>query len=481
VTFGRGTTIELGIGRLRAIATAIVIVASLLAVVATSPPEAAVFDETHGRPFLLSPEHPDVRARFVVEASRAVFDDPGTIGLHLETVPHWSGLGSVPPAIPVEVDKIAGPPSRMQDGDGALVCGGDPACVGTYGVTFRWPSGLDRGTVRVEWGVSFSVSYDRAEAPPGAVVSVGLERGPDGHAPRRFFEDGYLPLGADAPIAVRRVWILSTAPMARSTELAFELDGPAPEDDGTRTVVTLSERGRTADPIAPSTSTPIEVPGRCRSGPCGFWFSLAFVLHAADNRDATVQSWGLTASAPVPHVAVRVERTSPPAVTGGTRLGGLRMRGDRTSDPYVVTVEITPEALPSAEVGDLAPVIRGRVFLRADPVTLVFPEHGRVETEVLFTWRPQPSPGSSPGVASFSSPRYGHNIAAGEYPITFVVPNSCRAGLPCELAMTVRFTTEMFEGGRIDLEPVVEVELGYPILGAVPAGASLDVAVEPIP
>jgi hypothetical protein len=462
-------------GRIRSIATAVVIAAALLGTLATTPPRATLGNSATGQPLLLGPGDPVARVRFTFEANAAAFDERESLGVRLHYEPFWSGIpGSSTPELLVDLVKLSGPALpewELSD----LGCGWTPRCVGAYEATFRWPAALAEGAVRVEWSVSGEISYDRAEPPAGAEASVRLEpRQGSPPAPVRVFESTF-PLGRDKPIVSQRVRVTLGEEVADRSALAIELDTPHVPTVEPGVLVVLLQDGRSPHRLFPSTSTSLDLPERCTAGPCSFSFSLVTNLRPPNNDHSGWVTWALTLPEPSAGIEVWVEGQQVPRISDSIALGAMDLVGQSRGDPITVSVRIPKAALPTQEIGDSAPVIQARLRLNVVADTLVFPEEGRLDAEIAFS----AAPPEASRVLTIRPSWYEESILATD-PVAFIVPNGCAAESPCEVSLMLTFTTagsgSSFEGGFVGLRPTVEVLLGYPIGGEVPEGADLVLA-----
>jgi hypothetical protein len=276
-------------GRTRSAAIAFMIAAGTFAVLATSPPSAEVRDTATGTPFVLTPNHPIVRAVYRFDATPQVFDDMDSFGVNVLHTEIWSGVDEPFPAIEVKGRKLAGPSlPGWTSADGG--CGALPRCVGTYEVTFAWPDGVRSGSVRVEWSVEGRAGYDASEPPEGARVSVVIESTSGVEAaPRRFFE-GSFPLTDEEPVITTDVRIESGRPMQRQVALAVEVDPLVLEWSGA--AIVLFQRSHNPVRLDSGTGTPLDVPARCVRAACAFKITLVASLLPARDRQGTPVTCG---------------------------------------------------------------------------------------------------------------------------------------------------------------------------------------------
>lgn len=464
---------------LRSLFTLLAAGVAVLGVIATTPPEATIGNTVEGQALSLSPDRPSATASFAFQANDAAFEEARRIGVHVHHRAFWSGTGGgPPPELPVEVRKVAGPELREWELTDRG-CGGTARCIGTYLLSFRWPLGLRAESVRVEWSVTAEISYDRSKPPAGAEARVRVEQPVDtGDAAVRFFEDHVL-LGTTNPIVLRRVDVRAPEGIPKRVQLALELERPRMDLFEPGVYVAMLEEGPSAKELLPSTSTPLDVPARCRRRSCSFSFSVLANLRPPYNHISGSIAWALTSTEPLPLVRVAAEERSIPTLSRTASLGPIHLEGESTTARARIRVRLSQAGLSAADLVGAPPVIQGRLALNAAADTLVFPDRGRLDIQ----WTFPAATAEPPRTRSHSATRYRYNVLNDQYPDSFIVPNDCAPGFRCDVEFFLQFATAgpgFSPGlGVVAMEPTIELFVAYPITGAVPSGAILDIDVEP--
>lgn len=463
----------------RRCAALVVLLVAGLAVVATTPAQSSVEAEDRGTTLLLGPDHTEVTAAFTFEATDAALDDFDSLGLDVEHEAFWTDVAD-PPDVAVEVVKTDGPelePWQLDDGR----CGADAACVGTYEVTFRWPDGLESGSVRIEWHVAAQVDFNRSDAPRGAELHIDVERVDDaGAAPHRFFEQDVV-LDAETPATAQQVTVSTRAALPPAVELAVELD---PRLDPEAHVV-LTQDGAPVAMVAGGV-TLLRTPDRCHEAPCRFHFVVASLL---GGRGTARFTWGLTRNQIRRDLDVHVQRLPVPTLAASAELGQVHLVDDDELE-VLVTVDL-PRAMLATQEFDLAPpVLHVTVDPRVVAGEVVVPEGGQLRVEVEST-RVEDRPHERLGGNSW----HERTIRDAE-PLPVVVPNHCGDGVPaaqdgggqdapiaCSLDFLVRLATRGwpngFQGGRVELHPTIEVAVPHPMTRDIPDDAELVIRADP--
>lgn len=432
------------------------------------PAEPEITDRREGPALFLSPDAPSAAAGITFEANAAAMEVSGLELLVFEWDTFWSGVPAGATELTPEIVKMGGPPlgeEGFRESDPQeLVCYGEE-CIGTYQARFRWPSGLEDGSVRIEWRVTANISY-QSDPSDGAAVRAKVERAAGVEPPARVFDGSFL-LGATHPyVAKTTLTIRSDVPIPLEGELAVEVD---PDPSGASPVVmTLVQEQGALLPLQLSTSTRLAVPGRCRAGPCTFEVSLIAALPTRRTLPPANPTWGVTSKGLAGLIAVIPTEQTVPRVTERVALGPVRLEGVQVAS-FAVMIRLPPEALPAAEFEVAEPVIQALVSFDAQADAIEFPDDAELELEVSF-------PSASGAAEPFSTVRWDGNL---DYPESFVVPNRCLPGIECEVEILIRFTGSdrdpPFEG-VIDVFPTLEVAVGYPLAGVAPASARLDIA-----
>jgi hypothetical protein len=464
---------------LRAVATTIAIVMALIATLATSRAPVSIGNTVEGHPLLLTPKRPLAFAGFVFEANAAAFDEPIRILLAFDFEPFWSDVpAGGAPALTPNLVKIIGPPlgerGIVESRSGGLVCFGAD-CLGTYQARFRWPPNLHIGSVRVEWSVTADISYARSDPPEGAHAQVRVEQPVDIDAPVRIFE-GEITLDGEQPIVRDTLRVRSEAPIPEKGALAVELSEFYVNPFGPDVVfVTLLQDDTSPQRLRPSTSTPLDIPKRCRNGPCSFSLSFVTELRTPENDTDAGFRWGLTSHGLRAAVEVTPEEQALPVLTDRISLGIVHLEDQSESDRYHVAIRVSEAALPLAEFGQSEPVIQAVLSFNPTQRTLEFPDEGQLE--VRF-WFPS-TPTDLRHHPSFEAHRSRPNLKG--TPVSFIVPNECDSDIACKVELILRFATtgpnSSFEG-PVELEPTLDVLIAYPITDRVPEGADLEVTLE---
>jgi hypothetical protein len=464
---------------LRAIATTIAIVVALIATLATSRAAVSIGNTVEGHPLLLTPERPLAAAGFVFEANAAAFDEPIRILLTFDFEPFWSDVpAGGAPALTPDLIKIIGPPlgerGFIELQPEHLVCFGAD-CPGTYQARFRWPPKLHIGSVRVEWSVTADISYDRSDPPEGARAQVRVEQPVDIDAPVRIFE-GEITLDGEQPIVRDTLRVRSEAPILEKGALAVELGEFHINLSGPNVIfVTLLQNDKSPQRLRPSTSTPLDIPKRCRNGLCSFSLSLVTELRTPENDTDAGFRWGLTSQGLRAAVEVTPEERALPVLTDRIPLGIVHLEDQSQSDRYHVAIRVSEAALPLAEFGQSEPVIQAVLSFNPTQKTLEFPDEGQLEVRFWFPSTPTDLRHAPP----FEAHRYRPNLE--DNPVSFIVPNECDSEMACKFELILRFATtgpnSSFEG-PVELEPTLDVLMAYPITDRVPEGADLEVALD---
>jgi hypothetical protein len=464
---------------LRAVATTIAIVVAMIATLATSRAPASIGNTVEGHPLLLTPERPLATAGFVFEANAAAFDEPIRTLLAFDFEPFWSDLpAGGAPALTPNLVKIIGPPlgerGFIESRSERLLCFGAD-CLGTYQARFRWPPDLHIGSVRVEWSVTADISYDRSDPPEGARAQVRVERPVDIDAPVRIFE-GEITLDGERPIVRDTLRVWSGAPIPEKGALAVELGEFYVNLFGPDVVfVTLVQDDTSPQRLRPSTSTPLDIPKRCRNGPCSFSLSLVTELRTPENDTDAGFRWGLTSQGLPAAVEATPEDQALPFLTDRVSLGIVHLEDQSESGRYHVAIRVSDAALPLAEFGQSEPVIQAVLSFNPTQETLEFPDEGQLEVRFWFPSTPTDLRHAPP----LEAHRYRPNLE--DNPVSFVVPNECDSDMACTWELILRFATtgpnSSFEG-PVELEPTLDVLIAYPITDRVPEGADLEVALE---
>jgi len=464
---------------LRAVATTIAIVVALIATLATSRAPASIGNTVEGHPLLLTPQRPLATAGVLFEANAAAFDEPIRILLAFDFEPFWSDVpASQAPALIPNLVKIIGPPlgeqGFIESRSEQLVCFGAD-CLGTYQARFRWPPNLHIGSVRVEWSVRAEISYALSDPPEGARAQVRVERPVDIEAPARIFEGG-ITVDGEQPIVRDTLRVRSEAPIPDKGALAVELGEFQVNPFGPNVVfVTLVQDDKSPQRLRPSSSTPLDIPKRCRTGPCSFSLSLVTQLRTPENDTAGGFRWGLTSQGLPAAVEVTPEEQAFPVLTDRVSLGLVHLEDQSESERYHVAIRVSEAALPLAEFGHSEPVIQAVLSFNPTQRTLEFPDEGQLE--VRF-WFPS-TPTDLRHHPSFEANRSRPNLEG--LPVSFIVPNKCGSDVACKVELILRFATtgpnSSFEG-PVELEPTLDVLIAYPITDGVPEGADLEVALE---
>lgn len=464
---------------LRALATTIAIVVALIATLATSRAPVSIGNTVEGHPLLLTPERPLATAGFLFEANAAAFDEPIRVLLTFDFEPFWSDVpAGRAPALTPNLVKIIGPPlgerGFIELQPEHLVCFGAD-CLGTYQARFRLPPDLDIGSVRVEWSVTADISYYGSDPPDGARAQVRVERPVYFDAPVRIFE-GEITLDGEQPIVRDILRVRSEAPIPEKGALAVELGEFYVNLFGPDVVfVTLVQDDKSPQRLRPSTSTPLDIPKRCRNGPCSFSLSLVTELRTPENDTAGGFRWGLTSQGVPAPVEVTPEEQALPVLTDRVSLGIVHLEAQSESDRYHVAIRVSEAALPLAEFGHSEPVIQAVLSFNPTQKTLEFPDEGQLEMRFWFPSTPTDLRHHPPFEAHRSRPNLNGD------PVSFIVPNKCGSDVACKFELILRFATtgpnSSFEG-PIELEPTLDVLIAYPITDRVPEGAVLEVALE---
>jgi hypothetical protein len=464
---------------LRAFATTIAIVVALMATLATSRAPVSIGNTVQGHPLLLTPERPLAVVGFLFEANAAAFDESLRTLLAFDFEAFWADVpASQAPALTPDLVKIIGPPlgerGFIEAGSEQLVCLGAD-CLGTYQARFRWPPDLHIGSVRVEWSVRAEISYGSSDPPEGAHAQVRVERPVDIEAPARIFE-GEIRVNGEQPIVRDTLRVRSEAPVPDRGALAVELGEFQVNSFGPNVVfVTLVQDDKSPQRLRPSSSTPLDIPKRCRNGRCSFSISLVTELRTPENENAGSFRWGLTSQGLRAAVEVTPEEDALPVLTNRVSLGLVHLEGQSESERYHVAIRVSEAALPLAEFGQSEPVIQAVLSFNPTQKTLEFPDEGQLEVRFWFPSTPTDLRYHSPYEAHRSRPNLGGN------PVSFIVPNECGSDAACKLELILRFATRgpnsSFEG-PVELEPTLEVLIAYPITNRVPDGAVLGAALE---
>jgi len=270
-------------GRLRSVATGGMLVLAVSATLATSQALDSRSDTAHGRPFVLSSEHPSFSARFSFTATPAALQGWDYLTLELEHEEYWS------PGAPVlrlkpEVTKVGGP--FVWDRAGSA-CSNTEVCLGSYEVVFRWPPGAASGSVRVEWGVVGEIQYLH-EPVDGARVSTTIHSFTDtGTAPRRFFKESFV-FGGKYRRVVKSVVIRLAEPVRGPISIERQAWHSPHVQDLPDVLVRFPE----SQPLelAPATAVRLPLPTRCAKSQCTVSFRLVMT---ANVRAAARVPWGL--------------------------------------------------------------------------------------------------------------------------------------------------------------------------------------------
>jgi hypothetical protein len=430
-----------------------------------------ITDMREGPALFLTPDTPSAVAEFVFEANAAAQEVPGLELLAFEWDTFWSGVPAGAREISPEIVKIGGPAlgdDALRESDPQeLVCYGEE-CLGTYEARFRWPSGLEAGSVRIEWRVTANISY-QSDPADGAQVQARVEQASGAKPPVRVFDGSFL-LGADQPYVARTTLVIrSEVPIPPDGELAVEVD-PDPYGASPVFVVLLQEQG-TPLRILQASSTPLAVPDRCRSGPCSLTLSVVAELRMRRTLPSANPTWGVTSRGLSGPITVISTEEVVPHLTERLVIGPIRLEGEEPAS-FGVTIHLPADALPAAELGVAEPVIQALLSFDAQPETIEFPDDVQLELAVSF---PSASDGA---VESFSTLRWEGNL---DYPESFVVPNRCVPRMECEVELFIRFTASdedaPFEG-VVQLVPTLDVFIAYPITGVTPEDVGLVISLE---
>lgn len=428
-----------------------------------------IIDINEGPALFLTNDAPSAAAGFVFEANAAALEVPGLELLAFEWDTFWSGVPAGARELTPEIVKVDGPPlgedGFRQSDPQDLVCHGD-GCLGTYEARFRWPSDIDVGSVRIEWRVTANISY-QSDPADGARVQARVERASGAEPPVRVF-DGSFRLGADQQYVAKTTLVIrSETPIPLDGELAVEVD---PDLSGASPVLlALFQEQGVPLRLQPSSSTPLAVPDRCRSGPCTFTLSLIGELPTRRTLPPADLTWGVTSRALAGPVTVSANEEAIPRVTERLVIGPVRVKGDEVAS-FGVTIHLPADALPDAEFGVARPVIQALLSFDAQEEAIEFPDDAKLELEVSF-------PSASGGVAmSFSTLRWEANL---DYPESFVVPDRCVPEKECEVELIIGFAASdddaQFEGA-VEFVPTLDVFVAYPLTGNAPADVDLEMS-----
>lgn len=210
----------------------------------------------------LTPDRPEVRIPFVVEAS-AEADDWG-LGV-LITIPSiWVGEGD--PAL------TRGPDASVEDQSGEVKAGTygrnetavscDIRCLGSNELVLRWPDELPDGSLTVDWTIAATMAFATEEPPDGAAVTLVAEASDPTSGPVAAWTIG---VDGNRPMLVGDFHVVTTAPLAPGVlRVQRRTDQP-----GDPAFVQIQQSIEWSD-LPPGRGIEIVVPAACDHGPCEF-------------------------------------------------------------------------------------------------------------------------------------------------------------------------------------------------------------------
>jgi hypothetical protein len=430
-------------------------------------------DVVSGPAVEVGPDHPEATVRFVFQANPAALVETASASLFLHYTVNWAGSPPGPNAkVQVELDQVGGP-TFEPDGLGSISCLGR-SCLGTFVARFRWPRGVPSGGATVRWELSWQIDYGHAP-PEGAKGKVRFEDVVDGAALARFHEE-IVTLGRSDPLIVQTIDIVAARPVSADADLFLEIDPISeyePElPDQLIDIALLLEDGTTT--IVPSSSsTPIPIPPSCREEPCTISFGLAGRLTERDRGRGFWFRWGLSASAGLERAHVSVAPRAVPLVGSTLSLGPVRVANGPGANIEVIA-SVSDQTLPAGEFGATWPLIQVAFSLNPRFETVVPSEDGTVAVELWLE-----ASARSPGEAyrrRWNGRSYvtldDHQTA----PALLGLPGFCLVDRRCDVTMRLRLYGYDFSDDDVVLRahPTLEVFVSYPVTGAVPGGAAID-------
>jgi hypothetical protein len=162
----------------RIIAIVVVLVAAA-ASLADQPAESSIVAPSVSGTAILSPDQPEVRIPFVVEAS----DDAAAAGdLNLRVVPSvvWEGVDlEFEPRVAgvlVETPRAVFRPQPPYGHYGAVECRN--ACLGSNELVLRWPAHVKQGHATVDWDISARFVFYVDDPPKGSELTLTADAPP---------------------------------------------------------------------------------------------------------------------------------------------------------------------------------------------------------------------------------------------------------------------------------------------------------------
>lgn len=470
--------------RARSAASILVLVVSVLATIATTPPEESLRSTAEGESFVLDAKHPLATSSITLEATEQARE--GLVRFRLFTDELWTGVASRGTLEVSFTDPAGAPtpsswtyePQNNQPYNREYKCVG-AACARTWQVSFRLPAGLERAGVRVLWGVEAGASFGGDPVPEGATIRVGIgelsggagSAGPvasgDLGIPRH---DPYLPpedpdASRPPPVVVERFDI--SVPRGAGDHvltLGWPVDPYEPISE-IGPDVTVVQPGWPDAPIAHGTGTRLHAPVGCGSGPCRFAVRVVVALRPGSPADwPSSFHWVLDAAPPRDGYKVTHAAEDIPSITTRAKLSHLVTEGDPDKASTTATIHVSSEALS----GDVTPLVFARIAL-----TDYGSDWPRPDADVLVELL-QTTGGASTSWTGFAQPEPAHAIV----PPGAILALPCRADTGCTFDVEVMLSTSAALNGPdavLEATPVMTLTLLYP-QAVAPDGASVNVS-----
>lgn len=454
--------------RVRAIATALVVVAAVLSTVATSQSQPMIEDEAGGTSLVLDEEHSVVTVGFAAAASDATTTADGRIGWEIRPQPFWRDVPTNDQRLRVSARRVAGRGYlSLRD----LVCSGD-GCLGDFELTFRLPRRLDEGSVHVAWRVRAWAQFDdRNEPPDGARIDVKIAMPVGSAVPPDRIWTSQVSVSYEEPVIVWDVEVRRQRGLSDGSLLVeagpgrypYSLESLPPGEPALISVAMVPASGP-AIRLGVSSSTPIPISRRCEDGPCAI--SVRFVVQLVPPIPYGVDpTLDLTIVGPPGEpLDVHAVRVNAPVIETTYHLDALHLAGTQQGSSQVA-IRIPARSLRRESFYGTDPLVWAELALGTDQFAVDRLAENGIETTFGF---PDPDSAYTWG----RTPDFGMNE-----PMIIVIPNDCKPGRACRvpLGISFRLSQSLDEGEGVTLRPALRVFLAYPETSIVPPDAAMTV------